>query len=373
MTEDGLHDIAKVIIEGRVVRDFEVISVYPNSWSAVFEKAEWPAGIRPSAGRLSVFRVARALIGPFCIPFDLDLGFAFSNHFYENGAALFPVGELVEGKSFRHEVRAGPSVAGPMVVLGGPVDGNYYHWLLSWCSRLSIVQHLAPELLENRDVRFLVDVRASQSPFIDHLHGLGVTEDRIVWSDPDEDQEVTQAILVTLPSQNAYHHEIITGLAKRLVSAIDPRDRRSSKRRIWISREELAAPKRRVTNFAAIEPVLRRFGIKAVVLESLSAQEQIALFSEAELVVGVHGAGLANLIFCPPDCRVLILEKSFNVAVGLARTFTILAEVCQLRHEMLLVDVDVQAGVDYDSLFNAHHQDVIVSPQALAAALQRLG
>lgn len=65
-------------------------------------------------------------------------------------------------------------------------------------------------------------------------------------------------------------------------------------RRVFIDR--VAGP-RRVLNMAEVEPVLERHGIQAVEPSSLSPLEQIALFRDAELVVGVTGSGLANTVF----------------------------------------------------------------------------
>ena len=360
-------------LTGTVVNDHEVLSDYSQVWSRAFSKLEWPLGARSVEGALSILQVEHALLGPFCIPIDLRRRLAFKNHFYENGSVLFPVHDLVGAETFRHHPRPGPKLDGPIVVLGGPIDLNYYHWLFSWCSRLAIMRLLAPELLAERGLRFLVDVRAQREPFISHLRALGVTEDRIVWTVPDFDYEINAAILVTLPSQNAYHVEVLQALSRALVAGMGADGRRSGRRRrIWIGREQLAPPKRRIANMADLQPVLARFKMEYVVLEGLDPAAQIALFAEAELVVGVHGAGLANMIFCPPDCRILIIEKAFNVGLGLARTFSVLAQACGLSHDVTVVDVHVEPGVDYASMFNAHHQDVVVAPEKLSDALARL-
>jgi capsular polysaccharide biosynthesis protein len=65
-------------------------------------------------------------------------------------------------------------------------------------------------------------------------------------------------------------------------------------RRVFIDRRR--SP-RRVLNQAELEPVLARHGIEAVEPSSLAAQDQIRLFRDAELVLGVTGSGLANTLF----------------------------------------------------------------------------
>jgi hypothetical protein len=75
------------------------------------------------------------------------------------------------------------------------------------------------------------------------------------------------------------------------------------------------------------------------------------------------------MIFCPPDCKILLIEKDFNVTVGLDRTFATLAQACGLRHEVLLTPHHPVDGVDYSQFFNLHHADVVIDPAALTIAL----
>ena len=74
-------------------------------------------------------------------------------------------------------------------------------------------------------------------------------------------------------------------------------------RKIMISRGD--APSRRILNWDMLEPILKRNDFDIVELAHLSADQQIDLFADAEQVVGVHGAGLTNILFAPRACAVL--------------------------------------------------------------------
>jgi Glycosyltransferase 61 len=52
-----------------------------------------------------------------------------------------------------------------------------------------------------------------------------------------------------------------------------------------------------ITNEAEVLRTVERFGFTPIRPEELSAREQIDAFSRARIVVGVHGAGLANIVF----------------------------------------------------------------------------
>ena len=98
---------------------------------------------------------------------------------------------------------------------------------------------------------------------------------------------------VTRPAAGAipsWYRRWLDREANAIPASTDGRGRR----RIFIERPR--SP-RRVVNQAEIEPVLARHGIEVIEPSTLAPQEEIALFRDAELVIGVTGSGLANTIF----------------------------------------------------------------------------
>lgn len=76
-------------------------------------------------------------------------------------------------------------------------------------------------------------------------------------------------------------------------------------RRLYLSRS--AAARRKVVNEAQVEAFLAARGFETVRAEEMSLTEVAALMSHASVVAGPHGAGLANVVFCPEQCRVVEL------------------------------------------------------------------
>jgi capsular polysaccharide biosynthesis protein len=69
---------------------------------------------------------------------------------------------------------------------------------------------------------------------------------------------------------------------------------------------------RRLDNEEEIEAALVARGFVAVAPERLSLPEQVAMFSNAAMVVGATGAALTNVMFCRPDCPMVVLMPRFR-------------------------------------------------------------
>lgn len=83
-------------------------------------------------------------------------------------------------------------------------------------------------------------------------------------------------------------------------------------RRILVSRQ--GARRRVEENWDELESSLSRYGFESVRLEDLSLADQIETLYDAEALVGVHGAGLTNMVFATPGLRVLEIFPSYFVA-----------------------------------------------------------
>lgn len=83
------------------------------------------------------------------------------------------------------------------------------------------------------------------------------------------------------------------------------------KRKIYVSRKNAA---RSFDNETELEELLQNRGFDVVHSDNLAFSDQIALFRSAELIVAGHGAGLANLVWCQSETRVVEMfsPKHFN-------------------------------------------------------------
>jgi capsular polysaccharide biosynthesis protein len=101
---------------------------------------------------------------------------------------------------------------------------------------------------------------------------------------------------------------VLSALRSRLLSAlrIAPRPNAAGGRRLFVVRRDVQRP--RLINEAEIADTLAGLGFEAVALSGQSVAAQAALFAEAEIIVGAHGAGLTNALFAPNGAALLELH-----------------------------------------------------------------
>ncbi len=92
--------------------------------------------------------------------------------------------------------------------------------------------------------------------------------------------------------------------------AVCPKRPSRGDKRILISR---LRSRRHIRNENELMRCLGGRGFSAYILEDLPLQAQIELFYDAEVVIGTHGAGLANLIFAPSTKVVELFPKRYVV------------------------------------------------------------
>jgi len=130
-------------------------------------------------------------------------------------------------------------------------------------------------------------------------------------------------------------------------------------KRIYISRRN--ALFRRISNENEISQLLKSFGFEEVVLDdTMDLNHRIELFSNAGVVLSVHGAAMMNLMFCRPDTKVIEIFEETNIRPY----YWVMATTKHLDYQFLIGKTDTSA--------KAAEADIYVSPESLKEALQTL-
>ena len=68
--------------------------------------------------------------------------------------------------------------------------------------------------------------------------------------------------------------------------------------------------KRKILNEHEVVSFFKKKGFSVLTLSNLKFVDQVSLFNNAEYIVGLHGAGFANLVFCEPKTKVVEFQSN---------------------------------------------------------------
>jgi capsular polysaccharide biosynthesis protein len=107
---------------------------------------------------------------------------------------------------------------------------------------------------------------------------------------------------------------------------------------------------------------LTRMDFRSVQLESMPLKQQIGLFQNAEVIVAPHGAGLANLVYAQPGCKLIELHTDSYVNWCTRR----IAAVCGVEYDCVIGRHVASAAAP-----PVHAQQWIVSPTHVLSAVEQ--
>lgn len=96
-------------------------------------------------------------------------------------------------------------------------------------------------------------------------------------------------------------------------------------RKVFVSRSK--ARFRKVVEEEMYHPLLKEKGFEILCLEDCSIEDQIRIFSETKFLVGIHGAGLTNMVFMPKGGKVLEL-RAITKETHVYNIFYVMASSC---------------------------------------------
>ncbi len=175
---------------------------------------------------------------------------------------------------------------------------EYFHWLTDALSRLLVIEEVygkVPIILPGR-FRHVSYIQQS-------LEFLGWTP---VFYDMNRRLFVENLFMIshTAPTGN-YNKEIINKLRGRF----NLPGSKGGNKNVYISRHK--AEKRKVINESELITFLSQEEFEICYLEDLLFLEQIALLSTTKCLIGLHGAGLSNMIFMTSS-GIIVELRNFN-------------------------------------------------------------
>jgi capsular polysaccharide biosynthesis protein len=137
---------------------------------------------------------------------------------------------------------------------------------------------------------------------VESLKAMGVKYTSIVCNEVFRVDSLTVSDLIA-PSGN-YKPESMHELRSSILNYYELKAK--PQRKVYISRGNEG--RRTLTNEDALKNLLTSFDFEIVQMENLSFISQVELMSETAVLIGVHGAGLTNMIFLPTNSKIIELR-----------------------------------------------------------------
>jgi capsular polysaccharide biosynthesis protein len=99
---------------------------------------------------------------------------------------------------------------------------------------------------------------------------------------------------IITPNVGSFHSNTLNAMKEYIFESLKLRHG-SSSHRFYISRAKAAS--RKILNEDELKPILYFFGFKIVYAEDLNMFDQIKLFKNASVIMGMHGSGLSNIFY----------------------------------------------------------------------------
>lgn len=186
-------------------------------------------------------------------------------------------------------LRAGPVDEYPeLVSLRDTGEENYYHFYNDVLAKLFFLEE---RLGLSPDVPLLIAKRLYDQPFFQYFLAHPYLRNRH-WVVQDQQSIRSRRTYFCKPLTHTPHYYA------RILDMVLVTDRASldaPERRLFITRSPQRL--RFVENNAEIAAVCQELGFEAVDFDEITLPQQIRAMSQARYVVGIHGAGLANMLF----------------------------------------------------------------------------
>ena len=257
--------------------------------------------------------------------------------------------------------RPGPHAAPNMKLSGTsacltmPWLPNYYHWTLQLVPRF----HLVSKAINPAEVDHWI-LPAKLPPYVvQWLDILGIPEAKRVQAIPGK-IACERLIAASIPAPNrCVPAWALDYIRSRALPEI--RDR-STPRIFYIARNP--KDKRRILNRPEFYRIVQEHDIPMVELDGKSVREQIELFNGADLIISLHGAALANIVYCKPGARLIeILPKNLTFPC-----YYKMSQALGIRHD---ISIGLEPRVPFPFYEPSPDADVIVNLDEIREFLKR--
>lgn len=212
---------------------------------------------------------------------------------------------------------------------------NYYHWMTESLGKLLVLKKYYSDcvLVLKKSMPEYVTLSASLLGFTD-----------VVFIEEDSVCSFEQLIYPDLMSIRDVHNAALIKEVVEKITGSFSVVKSQSRKRVYVSRAQ--QQKRQVINEEKVIELMTQFDFEIAYFESMSVYEQIELMINTDILVGIHGANLTNIMFLKPGSKVIEMAGIGSKHLG----YFYLASAVDVKYYWLGSDIvaGVGEGNDYD-------------------------
>ena len=211
------------------------------------------------------------------------------------------------------------------LLTGGGGNNNFYHWLFDVLPRIGIVE----KNINLKDIDYFLCPNLNKWQK-ETLKLLGINSKRCLSS--VKYRHIKANNIITTSHPYIISSDVIKDIENLPLwisewlrsKFLNLKSKKEFPKKIYIDRSDSQSNLkdfRYIVNETEVINLLKKKNFVTVRLSDLNFQEEIKLFNEVEIVVGLHGAGLSNLIWCNKNSKIIELKNKHtnNVFENLAQ------------------------------------------------------
>jgi len=203
------------------------------------------------------------------------------------------------------------------LLTGGGGNENYWHWMFDVLPRLSLCESVIKLdlinffLLPDNKKRFQIET----------LDMLGIPKKK----------QITSIRFRHISSQELYvtsHPVVLSNNATKDIKNIpdwilswlkqkfiknNPKSEKNYSKKIYLDRSDSTSNVknlRSIINEHEVKNYLAKKGFQSIKLTDLHFEDQVHTFYNADTIIGLHGAGFANVTFCKPNTKIVEIKAN---------------------------------------------------------------
>ena len=197
------------------------------------------------------------------------------------------------------------------IVSGRDAKNNYYHWLIDVLPKILILEDQIKKnkikniLVPNYEKRYQIEslscfFKKNDTNFINLSQNKFLQFDNVIFCTNNSNFEF-------------YNYDLLKKFKNKILKYIKLKKIKAKYdyKKIYIDRFDANKKKNRfLANEKKLKNKLKKEGFKFITLSNYSFFEQVLIFNNAKLIVGLHGAGLANILFVKKSTKIIELTNS---------------------------------------------------------------